>query len=226
MYGLIALKLIIGLIALMVIVRTLGKKEMAQITPLDFIYLLILGGILEESVYDDKVTIGHLIFALGIWALAILLFEWIMRKFEGIRVLVMGNPYPIIKDGELDIKAIEKSKLELEQLRTLLRQQGIFSFKEVQFAFLETSGDISVMRYPEFEPVTPQQLKVKVDPETPSVLLVDEGEIEEKGLRMIGKDEDWLRKNLKKEGYGPIEELYFVEWTEREGFNIQKYNEK
>jgi uncharacterized membrane protein YcaP (DUF421 family) len=222
MYGIIALKLIIGLITLMVIVRAIGKKELAQITPLDFVYIVILGGILEESVFDDKVTIGHLIFALTIWALIIFLFEMIMRRFESIRVLIMGNPSLIIRDGELDIKAYKKSKLEFEQLRTLLRQQGIFSLKEVQYAYLEASGNISVMKYPKFEPVTPAQLEVEVDHKEPSVLLVAEGRIEEKGLRMIGKNEDWLRKNLKKEGYGLIEEIYFVEWTEREGFYIQK----
>src|SRR5690625_1144148 len=131
MYLMIALKLMIGLITLMVIIRVLGKKEMAKITPLDFVYLLILGGILEESIYDEQVTFAHLMFALTIWAVAIYLFEKIMQKFDTIRVVVMGNPSIIIQDGKLDIKALKKSKLDIEQLRTLLRQEGIFSFKEV-----------------------------------------------------------------------------------------------
>ncbi|WP_286230836.1 DUF421 domain-containing protein [Neobacillus mesonae] len=223
MYGMIALKLIIGLITLVVIVRLIGKKELAQITPLDFVYAVILGGILEESIFDDKVTVGHFIFALAIWALAIFLFERIMQRFEKFRVLIMGEPCLVIRDGELDVKAFEKSKLEPEQLRTLLRQQGIFSLKEVKYAYLETSGNLSVMKYPEFDPVTPAQLKVEADSNEPSILLVDEGRIEEKGLRMIDKDEDWLRESLKKEGYGSIEEIYCAEWTEREGFFIQKY---
>jgi uncharacterized membrane protein YcaP (DUF421 family) len=226
MYGIIALKLIIGLITLVVVVRLIGKKELAQITPLDFVYAVILGGILEESIFDDKVTIGHLVFALTLWALAIYLFEKIMRRFESIRVVIMGNPSLVIRDGELDVKALEKSKLELEQLRTLLRQKGIFSLKEVQYAYLETSGNLSVMKYPEFEPMTPVQLGVEAGHNEPSVLLVDEGRIQKRGLRMIGKDEDWLRENLKKEGYGLIEDIYVVEWTGREGFYIQKCIEK
>jgi len=221
MYGMIALKLIIGLITLIGVVRLLGKKELAQITPLDFVYAVILGGILEESIFDDKVTIGNLVFALAIWALAIFLFEKIMQRFDKFRVLIMGDPSIVIKDGELDVKAFKKSKLELEQLRTLLRQHGIFSLKEVKYAYLETSGHLSVMKYPEFDAVTPAQLEVEPGHDEPSTLLVDEGRIEQKGLRMINKDEEWLRESLRREGYESIEDIYCVEWTKTEGFYIQ-----
>src|SRR5699024_10257041 len=170
MYGMIALKLLIGLIALMVVVRVLGKKEMAKITALDFVYLLILGGILEEAIYDEQVTIAHLLFALILWAVAVYLFEKIMQKSDKIRVVVMGNPALVIKEGKLDKKVLKKAMLDIEQLRTLLRQQGIFSFREVQYAYLETNGTISVMKYAAFDPATPKDLKIEVAEEEPSIL--------------------------------------------------------
>ncbi|UJF26486.1 hypothetical protein [Planococcus sp. 107-1] len=60
-------KLFFGLIALLVVTRLLGKKEMSQLTPFDFIYSIVLGGILEESIYDDKVSGLHVWFAVAVW---------------------------------------------------------------------------------------------------------------------------------------------------------------
>lgn len=57
----ISLKLVFGLVSLMLVTRVLGKKALADVTPFDLIYTLVLGGILEESIYDDKLNIGHLV---------------------------------------------------------------------------------------------------------------------------------------------------------------------
>lgn len=64
----ITMKLVFGLIGLLLVVRLLGKKSMSEITPFDLVYTLVLGGILEESTYDDNVHVGHVLFAIALWA--------------------------------------------------------------------------------------------------------------------------------------------------------------
>ncbi|AXI08023.1 hypothetical protein CUC15_03075 [Oceanobacillus zhaokaii] len=215
----ITLKIIVGLIALLLVIRLLGKKELSQITPFDFVYLLVLGGLLEESVYDDLVSVWDVLYAIALWAILIFIIEMIVRKFEKIRPVLKGEPSIIVTDGELDVKELKKNKLESEQLRTMLRQQGIFSLKEVKYAILEPSGQLSIMKSE--SPVTAEMLSIETKDTSLSYLLIDEGKIERKTLESIGKDEEWLRAQLYEEGYKDLSKIYYAEWSNMYGFVVR-----
>lgn len=224
MYGSIALKLIIGLIALLIVTRLLGKKELAQITPFDFVYALVLGGFLEEAIFDEKVSIGHLTFSIALWALLIYSIELLVMKFDKLRPMLKGEPIMIIEDGNLDLKALKKAKLEMEQLRTMLRQQGFFSIKEVSYAFIEPSGHLSIMPEPLSTPVTAEMLNLNPKKSTPSIMLIDEGNVAESGLELLGKDQNWLMDMLRKQGQSQISDIFYAEWSRQHGFLFRKYN--
>lgn len=142
---LIGLKLIIGLIALLLVVRLLVKKSLSEITPFDLIYTLVLGGILEESIYDDKVHLGQIIFALFVWAVLIYIIEQLVQKNRKFNRLLKSEPAVLIKDGVLNKTALTENHIEMEQLRAMLRQEQCFSVANVQQAVLETAGQISVL---------------------------------------------------------------------------------
>lgn len=217
----ITLKVVIGLLGLLVVIRLLGKKELSQLTPFDFVYMLVLGGLVEETVYDDLVTVWEMLYAVALWSVLIFLIELIVRKFEKLRPIIKGEPSIIINDGVLDLKQLKKNKLESEQLRTMLRQQGIFSLKQVKFAILEPSGQLSVMETDASATVTAGMLNIDPGESTLSYLLVDEGKIEKKELQLIGKDENWLIEQLKKEGYSDIRKIYYAEWSKENGFVVR-----
>lgn len=217
----ITVKIIIGLLALLFVVRLLGKKELAQITPLDFVYLLILGGLLEDAVYDDMVSIWQVLYTIGLWAILIYIVELIVRRFDKTRTLIKGKPSVIINDGELDTKVLKENKLESEQLRTMLRQQGIFSIKEVKYGILESSGQLSVMRNEQTSAVTAEMLSITPHEEALSHLLVDEGRIQKQALKFINKDEQWLLSLLAEKGYQDINKIYYAEWSEADGLILR-----
>ncbi|MCF3943234.1 DUF421 domain-containing protein [Oceanobacillus alkalisoli] len=215
------IKIICGLLALLIVVRLLGKKELSQITPFDFVYILVLGGLLEESVYDDKVTIWQVLFAIALWAILIFTIEKIVQKFDKIRPAVKGEPTVIVHNGELDLNALKKNKLESEQLRTMLRQQGIFSINEVKYAVLEPSGQLSVLKHELTAPVTAEMLSVHPKETALSYLVIDEGKMEKKALKKIGKDATWLQTELAKSGYTDISKIYYAEWSSTDGFTVR-----
>lgn len=214
-------KLIAGLLALLIVIRLLGKKELSQITPFDFVYILILGGLVEESIYDDLVTVWEVLYMIALWAVLIYSIEKIVQKFDKTRPIIKGEPSVIIKNGELDLKALKENNLESEQLRTMLRQKGIFAIKDVKFAILETSGQLSVLHNELASPVTPDMLSIEPDPVSISHLVVDEGVIENRILKNIDKDEDWVREELAKLGYEDVSKIYYAEWSETDGFTIR-----
>ncbi|MER2088452.1 MAG: DUF421 domain-containing protein [Sporosarcina sp.] len=223
MYLDLLLKLVIGLAALMIVIRLLGKKELAQLTPYDFVYTLILGGILEESLFDEKIKITHFLFAIALWAVLIYLIERATKKWNPLRILLKGEPVKLISNGTLDMQKFNKHHLEMEQLRSALRRQGVFSLREVRDLFLEPGGDITINKYVKYQPVTNGELKEEVKDEEPTVLLIDEGEVKEEVLSFAGKDRKWLMDELAKKGYFDLDEIAYGEWSSTEGLFIKMY---
>ncbi|WP_071459649.1 DUF421 domain-containing protein [Bacillus massilinigeriensis] len=223
MYLSIALKLVLGLVSLLFVIRLMGKKELAQVTPFDFVYAIILGGILEEAIFDHKVTIGHLLYTFALWAFLIFIVEYTVQRFDKTRPLIKGEPETLIADGEINLDVLKKEKMEMEQLRSMLRQNGVFSVQEVKYAFLEPSGHLSVMASPASSPVTPNQLGIDTPKISPSYMLVDEGKVLEKALKSMGKNVDWLEASLAEMGYENIHEIYYAEWSLQNGFYVKCY---
>lgn len=225
MYGSMTLKIIVGLICLLVVIRLLGKKELSQVTPFDFVYLLLLGSFLEEGIYEEKVSVLHIVYAIFLWGFIIYLIEKVAVKSEWFRKLMKGESTDLINKGKVNIKALEKNKIEMEQFRALLRSQGYFSISEVEHVTLEANGSLSVLPKVKEEPITPDMMNLNPPENEITYLFVDEGEIEEKELQKAGKSKEWLLAQLKKEGIEDPSVLYYGEWAERKGFYLVRYGE-
>lgn len=208
----ISLKLVFGLVSLMLVTRVLGKKALADVTPFDLIYTLVLGGILEESIYDDKLNIGHLVFALFLWAALIYIIERIVQKNTRVSRLLKGEPSVIIRDGVINLKALSKNHIEMEQLRTMLRQQQCFSLENAKHVILESAGQVSV-------------LKNSQEDSYISLMLVDHGIIQDRVLETHGLTRKWLLDNLNKEGYTILHEIIYVEWSAEKAFYILTHHD-
>lgn len=208
----IALKLLIGLIGLLIVVRVLGHKSLSNVTPFDLVYTLVLGGILEEAIYEDRVDIVQILFALTVWGTLIYIIESVVQRTEKLNHFIKGKPAVLVIDGRLNLKAFERHHVEMEQLRSMLRQQECFSLKQAKYVVLEPGGNASIMK----------------DQDAPDVftyLVVDEGKIEENTLRTIGHDEGWLHEELRKAGHDDIAKIVYAEWSEEEGFYVKTYDD-
>ena len=217
------MKLIIGLIAFMVVIRLLGKKHLAEMTPYDIIYLIVFGGILEETLYDNKISIWMFLFSMAVWAIAIFAIEKLVAQFNPLRILLKGEPDQLISDGKINRKAFKKNQLEMEQVRSMLRQQGIFSLREVRDMYIEPGGQISINTYAKYKSSVAEDLDIEKKDEEPSVLLIDEGEVKTEVLNAIGKSNQWLQEGISEKGYNQIEEILYCEWSETDGFFIKGF---
>ena len=208
----IASKLVVGLIGLLLVTRLLGKKTLSEITPFDLIYTLVLGGILEESLYDDKINVLHFLFAVALWEIMIYLLETVVQKKDKVNNFIKGIPSVLIYEGELNLSEIKSNHIEMEQLRSMLRSQNCFSLRMVKYAVLEIGGSVSVMKESEGN-------------EEFSYLLVDEKVIEMNTLQSIGKDKKWLTESLKEKGYPNLEDIVYAEWSPKQGLYVKTYQQ-
>ncbi len=198
MYLDILVKMIVGALAVFIVFRLIGKKAVSELTPFDLLYVLILGGLLETSIYDSAVSVFHQLFAIAVWGIGVYFVEKIVEKTQVASKILQGEPSVLISEGQINKEALKKNHIDLEQLRALLRQQGCYTLKEANYVILEINGSVTVIK--------------KAQEAAPSILVIDEGRIDYDILKTIGKDEEWLREELNKEGYSDVEDIFYGEW--------------
>lgn len=209
-----ASKLIVGLAGVIIVIRLLGKKEMAQVTLLDFVYALVLGGVIKDAMYDPAVTIPKMIFVLAIWSLLIYIFEKLTQKSGVLRHVIKGKPVTLMKDGKLLYDQMEKLNLEIEELSQLLRVEGVFSLREVNYAIFENSGQLTILK---------KRSEQEQNIDVPSFTVVDDGRFTGYQLQALGRDETWVEGVL--DGIDKrVDDVYFAEWNPELGWYIQDYD--
>lgn len=220
----IGMELFIGYAALLLITKVLGKTQITQITPFDFISALILGELVGNAMYDEKVGIFKILFAIGIWAIFIYTTEILTQKFKKTRPLLEGFPSIVIHKGKINYPSLKKNKLDINQLQHLLRNKGIFSIQECEFAILEANGEVSVLKKPEYDFITKKDLQIQGAPVSLPVSLIQDGQLIREHLDQIQWTEKKLLKELKKHGIDSIQEVLYAEWKENEPLFIQTYS--
>jgi uncharacterized membrane protein YcaP (DUF421 family) len=219
----LALKLVIGYVALMVTTKTLGRTQINQLTPFDFISALVLGEIVGGAVYEKDVSAWQIIYVVAIWGALIYSTEITTQKFKRTRSLLEGKPSIVIYKGNVNYGALKHNKLDIDQLQHLLRKKDVFSIREVEYAIIETDGTVSVLKKSNFSTPTRSDLNLKEEPVHLAMALVSDGEIILDNLREAGFDENWLRGQLQVHGINRIKDCLLAEWKEGEALYVLKY---
>jgi uncharacterized membrane protein YcaP (DUF421 family) len=211
-YGRITVELIIGFCALFALTQLLGKTQITQITPFDFISALVLGELVGNALYDEDIGVVKILFTVILWGLLIYLLEMITQKLGRTRAWLEGRPSIVIHKGRINKKELKKAKLDIDQLRHLLRSKGAFSLREVEYAILETDGTVSVLKKYGYETPINRDLNVPSKEVTLPIPLITDGRILSDNLKEINLTEQWLLSEIKKLGYHTPQELIFAEW--------------
>lgn len=217
------LELVLGFFGLLFITRLLGKTQLSQITPFYFISALVLGELLGNAVYDDAIDLPLILYTLILWAALIYLVEIITQKFSWSRVFFEGEPSIIIRNGKIDYNQLKKDRLDISEMMSMLRCKDAFSVEEVQYAILEPNGSLSIMKKPEYQCVSREDMKLpKRVYELPIVLIFDR-EINDDHLTLCGLNRQWLMEELKKQGVHSEEQVIYAEYTTTKGLYINTF---
>jgi uncharacterized membrane protein YcaP (DUF421 family) len=219
----IAIELIVGYFALLILTKILGKTQITQISAFDFISALILGELVGNSLYDGKITVLPILAAIFIWGSLIFFTEYFTQKSRRFRHMLEGTPALIINKGKINFDELKKNHLDLNQLQHLLRAKDIFSVRECEFALLESDGTLSVIRKPLYEIVQRQDLNIPAKNASLPLSLIVDGEIVYDNLKLAEQREDWLLSEIKKQGFLSSKDVMYAEWEEGESLLVQGY---
>lgn len=221
----ISLDIVVGYFALITLTSLLGKTQLSQITAFDFISALVIGELVGNALFDDNIGILEILFAITIWGLLVYATDIITQKFRRTRKMLEGSPSILVHNGTIDFKALKKNHLNLNQLQHLLRQKDVFSIRDCAYAILETDGSVSVLKVPDKENVTKEDLKIASPTPSLPVALVMDGEVIKDNLSIVDWDEARLMAELAKQGVKRVEDVLFAEWMENAPLHIQTFSQ-
>ncbi|MBN8210530.1 DUF421 domain-containing protein [Bacillus sp. NTK071] len=175
------------------IMRLMGKSTIIQMTPYDLVAIIIVGTVASEPLISTE-------FWPTIYALAILvLFHILFSKLTLWQVgnhFFLGEPTILVKHGEIIEDNLEKSRLSVAQLLSILRSKGYPKISDIDYAMLEPIGEVSIIPKVENTPVTVQHLEISIDDEGLPISVVIDGKIQMKNLKLLGKSKGWLIDQL------------------------------
>jgi uncharacterized membrane protein YcaP (DUF421 family) len=221
--GLLTIKVIVGFVTLFFIIIITGRTSISQLTPFHLVFVLVLGDFLGNTIYENKVGIFHFLYAIGLWTLLMLGIEFLTLKNKSTRSLLLGDPNIIIRDGVMDRKLLKKNKLDVNQVLSILRQNQVFSVREVKYGILEANGQISILLQSKYQKPDKQDLSLLESPVyLPTALIID-GEVLRDNLHELGFDQQWLDNQLTTNGYDNVKRILYADWRENEGIHISPF---
>lgn len=222
----LSIKLVISFFGLWVITFVTGRKTLSQLTPLDFLSSLVLSEIVGNTLYDDQVNVSHLLFALAVWTILSYLFEKATTRFVKFGYAAEGRAVLLIDNGEVNQSLLKKYDIEYKQLLSMLRKQNVFSLQEVKHAVLEIDGSLSVLRKPEYEPPTAQDLGLEDISNSLAITVIDKGELLTMSMRGKKMDPEKVKLDMQRQGYDNIKDIAYAEYGEDGTLYIIPRNKK
>ncbi len=195
-------------VILFLIAKVIGHKQVAQLEFFDYITGITIGSIAAElaTTLDKpwwKPTISMLVFGSITVALSI-----ITRRFARSRKFINGTPTIVMNDGKLYRQNMKKAKLELSEFLLLCRQEGYFNLNDIQTAVFEYNGKLSILPVSTKRPLNPEDMELNPKPEHIGTEIIMDGRVMGDNLKRKGLNDDWLQKELKKQGYKSTKEIF------------------
>ncbi|MBU8878039.1 DUF421 domain-containing protein [Bacillus sp. FJAT-29790] len=210
---------------LFVMTKILGKKQISEISFFEYIVGMTIGSIAGEVIMGLDGPIGHGILAISIFGVIAFLVSIISLKSNSFRDFVEGKGTIFIKDGKIMEDNLKKEKYSTDALSTLLRQKDVFNMADVEFAMLESTGELTVLLKKENRPLTPKDLNMKMPKDKVPQTIIRDGQIVNNALAAAGKDRKWLNIELDKLGI-TLDNVFFAQVDSYGDLTVDLFDDK
>ncbi len=216
---------IIIYVTVVIAVRLMGKRQIGELQPGELVITILLSEVASMPLQGDNYPLPTSIILIFLFVSLEIISSVISLKSNRYRNLIQGNSMLIIQDGILLEDNLRKLRYSIDDILASLRMKDIFDISQVQYAYIETNGSMSICLKAAYSPATPSDMKLKVSEKSLPCLVVCDGQIINRELNTAGITEAKIRDTLKKEKVNLKEVLLMT--AEKSGkINIIKKNTK
>ena len=178
-------------------VRFMGKRQIGQMEASEFVVTMLIANLASIPMQDGGIPLfSGLIPILTVLGVELVL-SGLMVKSVRFRRLLCGKPVILIENGKLLQENLRSTRITLDELTGHLREKDVLDIGSVQYAILETDGNLSVFPYPEEAPASAKAAGIPVQQQSLPVTVIEDGFFSRENLRKAGKDSKWLEKILR-----------------------------
>ena len=196
-------------LVLIAVVRLMGKRQIGQMEPSEFVVTMLVANLASIPMQDGAIPlytgVVPIVTVLGVE----LVLSALSMKSTRLRKLLCGKPVILVENGNILQKNLKKTRITLDELTGHLREKDVLDLQSVQYAILETNGNLSVFPYPKEKPASAKEAGVQVKKQYLPVTIISDGEVMSKNLIKAGKDMAWVHRVLR-ERQATVEDAWLL----------------
>jgi len=191
------LRAVISFFFLLLVTKILGQRSLSQLRLLDFIMALSIGNIIAHPLSDQHLGMKGSMITIGVLVILYLIMVFLSLKWLKFTKFVDPSPFPLIKNGEILYKGLTKARIPIDVLLTELRKKQIHDIQQVALALWESDGTISFFLESQYQTLTPKDMKLMTKSFSLPITIIKDGKIDFEELKQTGKDEDWVKNQIR-----------------------------
>ena len=196
-------------LVLIAVVRMMGKRQIGQMEPSEFVVTMLVANLAAIPMQDGGIPLFSgfvpIVTVLGVE----LVLSALSMKSIRLRRVLCGKPVILIENGNILQKNLKKTRITLDELTGHLREKDVLDLQSVQYAILETNGNLSVFPFPEARPASAKEAGISTQKQAIPITVISDGVLMERNLAQTGKNQKWVENILKKH-QAKVEETWLL----------------
>ncbi len=212
--AIIFVRTVILYFAILISMRIMGKRQLGEMEISEFIVAALIADLAATPLQDIGIPLLNGLVPIIIMVCFEIIIAGLNMRSVKLRKLTYGRPEIIIRNGRIIREAMHKNRFTLDELMQELRAQGLTDTAQVEYAVLETNGQLSIILKSGNQPATASQMGVDADDVSYAHIIINEGRILDNNLKLLGRDRRWLANELKRQNLRSADEVYILTLSE------------
>ena len=218
----VTFRAISSLVALFLVTKMLGKKQVSQLSLFDYVIGISIGNFAAEMTINLESNEIYGIWAVILFGLVAYIIGILTMKSMRIRRFFMGKPTLLIDKGKIIYNNLKQLNMDINDMLEQVRSAGYFDLYEVESAVMEANGNLSILPKSDYKPVTLQDINIKKENSGLCANVLIDGKIMKRNLDNMNKNENWLKHELKIKGYDDLSKILLVTLDNNNQIRIYK----
>lgn len=208
--AIVLLRTLIIYFSLLITMRLLGKRQLGEMELSEFVLAALIADLAAHPLQDIGIPlINGLVPILTLFCCEVLIAGAALKSIR-LRSIFFGRPSVLILRGKVIQTELRKNRFSLDELMQELRNQGVLDISKIEYGILETDGQLNVILYESESPVTPAMLNIETSCNSYPAIIINDGRVMETNLLHLGRDMNWLTKQLKERGFKSPADVFLM----------------
>lgn len=200
----------------------MGRKLIAQMTFFDFVIGVSMGSIIANAIVGQQFTSMSAVTALILVSVLIIATGYLHIKSFKARKILNSEPVTLVQNGAIVEENMKNIRLTINELMMKLREKNTFNLADVEFAIMETDGELSVLPKADKRPLTPYHMNIQTTSAGLTKDIIIDGNVMEENLSSAGLGEEWLKAQLNSQNIKDISEVFYAGLDNTKKLHISK----